>query len=195
MIKAAEKFAGTVLYDILTAVDALYAGIDADQKNWKAHTPAHCPDGCGSCCVHFEPEVYEAEALYLAVWMLENQPERADRIADEADLFTGGDGCVLFDPDSPYHCTVYGGRCLICRLFGLDGSRVGICIFPLEYLMHRRALNMMKMRCYSFSVQRRRTWALHHHGFWRSILMIPILGRCAVRCLMRLKSSRCCCGF
>jgi len=67
MIKAAEKFAGTVLYDILTAVDALYAGIDADQKNWKAHTPAHCPDGCGSCCVHFEPEIYEAEALYLAV--------------------------------------------------------------------------------------------------------------------------------
>ena len=122
MIKAAEKFAGTVMYDVLASVDALYGDIDADQQTWKAHAPAHCPDGCGSCCVHFEPEIYEAEALYLAEWMLENQPERADRIADGADLFIGGDGCVLFDPDSPYHCTVYGGRCLICRLFGFSGD-------------------------------------------------------------------------
>ena len=76
MIKEAEKFAGTVIYDILTAVDSLYNDIDADQKIWKAKSPMQCPDGCGSCCVHFEPEVYEAEALYLAAWMLENQSER-----------------------------------------------------------------------------------------------------------------------
>ena len=36
MIKEAEKFAGTVIYDILTAVDSLYNDIDADQKIWKA---------------------------------------------------------------------------------------------------------------------------------------------------------------
>ena len=123
MIKEAEKFAGTVIYDILTAVDSLYNDIDVDQKIWKAKSPMQCPDGCGSCCVHFEPEVYEAEALYLAAWMLENQSERADRIAEaDSDAFIGGDGCVLFDPESPYHCTVYGGRCLICRLFGFSGD-------------------------------------------------------------------------
>lgn len=124
MIKTAEKFAGTVIYDILASVDSLYRDIDTDQKLWKTRCPMHCPDGCGSCCVHFEPEVYEAEALYLAAWMLEHQSERADRIAEAADseAFAGGDGCFLFDPDSPYHCTVYGGRCLICRLFGFSGD-------------------------------------------------------------------------
>ena len=123
MIQEAKKFAGTVIYDILTSVDSLYNDIDADQKLWKTRSPMQCPDGCGSCCVRFEPEVYEAEALYLAAWMLENQSERAERIA-EADLgsFVCGDGCILFAPDNPYHCTVYGGRCLICRLFGFSGD-------------------------------------------------------------------------
>ncbi|EPF29530.1 YkgJ family cysteine cluster protein [Treponema medium] len=123
MIKEAEKFAGTVIYNLLMAVDSLYNDIDADQKIWKAKSPMQCPDGCGSCCVHFEPEVYEAEALYLAAWMMENQTERADRIAEaDSDASIGGDGCVLFDPESPYHCTVYDGRCLICRLFGFSGD-------------------------------------------------------------------------
>ena len=123
MIKTAEKFAGTVIYDILTSVNALYNDIDSSQKLWKTRSPMQCPDGCGSCCVHFEPEVYEAEALYLAAWMLEHQSERADRIAEaDVDSFTRGDGCFLFNPDSPYHCTVYEGRCLICRLFGFSGD-------------------------------------------------------------------------
>ena len=73
MIQEAKKFEGTVIYDVLTAVDSLYNDIDAGQKLWKAKSPMQCPDGCGSCCVHFEPEVYEAEALYLAAWMLEHQ--------------------------------------------------------------------------------------------------------------------------
>jgi len=123
MIKTAEKFAGTVIYDILTSINALYNDIDSNQKLWKTRGPMQCPNGCGSCCVHFEPEVYEAEALYLAAWMLEHQSERADRIAEaDSDSFTRGDGCFLFDPDSPYHCTVYEGRCLICRLFGFSGD-------------------------------------------------------------------------
>ena len=123
MIQEAKKFEGTVIYDVLTAVDSLYNDIDAGQKVWKAKSPMQCPDGCGSCCVHFEPEVYEAEALYLAAWMLENQRERAERIA-EADgaALSDRDGCILFDPDTAYHCTVYGGRCLICRLFGFSGD-------------------------------------------------------------------------
>ena len=123
MIQEAKKFEGTVIYDVLTAVDSLYNDIDAGQKLWKAKSPMQCPDGCGSCCVHFEPEVYEAEALYLAAWMLEHQSDRAERIVEAGnDAFTDRDGCILFDPDTAYHCTVYGGRCLICRLFGFSGD-------------------------------------------------------------------------
>ena len=137
MIQEAEKFTGTALYEVLTAVEQLYSEIDTDQKDWKAKAPGGCPDGCGKCCVHFEPEIYEAEALYLAAWMLENQKDRAEHIAElgEAAFIHSSskghgdscderyeDGCVLFDPCTPYHCTVYGGRCLICRLFGFSGD-------------------------------------------------------------------------
>jgi hypothetical protein len=31
-------------------------------------------------------------------------------------------GCVFFDPNSSAHCTIYGGRALICRLFGYSGD-------------------------------------------------------------------------
>lgn len=139
MIKETARFSGTVLYDVLKTIEQLYSDIETDQKVWKEKAPVGCPDGCGKCCVHFEPEIYEAEALYLAAWMLENQKERADHIAELGEAaFThrdicsrndeGGsdecyeDGCVLFDPKTPYHCTVYGGRCLICRLFGFSGD-------------------------------------------------------------------------
>ena len=120
-MKAAEKFAGTVICDILTAVDSLYNDIDENQKIWKAKSPMQCPDGCGSCCVHFEPEVYEAEALFLAAWMLENQSERAERIVEAAniDAFVGGDGCVLVD------YSVF--RVITAKTGQFAGSRVSIC--------------------------------------------------------------------
>jgi len=123
MIKEIEKFSGTIIYDVLAALDSLYNDIENDQTVWKKKSPAQCPDGCGNCCVHFEPEVYEAEALYLAAWMLENQNEQAEYIAELDSTAVRTDGCFLFNPDNPLHCTVYGGRCLICRLFGFSGDR------------------------------------------------------------------------
>ncbi|MGP1577067.1 MAG: YkgJ family cysteine cluster protein [Treponema sp.] len=123
MMQSAEKFAGTVIYDILKAVDELYTIIEKEQGSWKEKSPAYCPNGCGTCCVHFEPEVYEAEALYLAAWLLEHHSDYAEHIfTTGSGYFPQTDGCFLFDPDSPYHCTVYEGRCLICRLFGYSGN-------------------------------------------------------------------------
>lgn len=123
MIKEIEKFSGTIIYDVLAALDSLYNDIENDQTVWKKKSPAQCPDGCGNCCVHFEPEVYEAEALYLAAWMLENQSKQAEYIAELDSTIICTDGCFLFNPDNPHHCTVYGGRCLICRLFGFSSDR------------------------------------------------------------------------
>ena len=119
----AKKFTGTKIYEALTAVDILYRQIERAQKTWKEKAPTRCPKGCGSCCAHFEPEVYEYEALYLAAWMLDQQKERAEYICTHsAASLTERDGCFLFAPDTPYHCTVYDGRCLICRLFGFSGD-------------------------------------------------------------------------
>jgi uncharacterized protein len=149
-MRETEGLEGTSVRELVEALDHIYEEIAAGQRDWKEASPFRCPDGCGACCVDFEPDVLESEALYLAVWMLFNQRERAESILDGSFvsprrsriMSTPDDvamsaalsaamsaapgvstGCFLFDPDSPWHCTVYGGRCLICRLFGYSGDR------------------------------------------------------------------------
>lgn len=110
---------------VLQGVDSAYEEIDRCQQPWKAVTPAPCPESCGDCCVDFEPEPGEAELVYLAAWLLEYQPETAGRlIAGTYEPLPGvhEKGCIFYNPDSPLHCTVYGGRALICRLFGFCGD-------------------------------------------------------------------------
>ena len=124
-MEEARPFAGTKIADALNGVHALYVDIDTEQRVWKRHTPAPCPAGCGMCCEHFEPDVYEYEALYLAAWLLAHDADKAETIRTCGALQSrnNDDGCFLYDPNTPYHCTVYGGRCLICRLFGHSGTR------------------------------------------------------------------------
>jgi len=130
MMRETERLGGTRVKEIIEGLDALYAEIAREQEIWKKASPFQCPDGCGSCCVDFEPDVLESEALYLASWMLCHQRDRALAILDGSFVSpragtpaAGSPGCVLFDPETPYHCTVYEGRCLICRLFGYSGDR------------------------------------------------------------------------
>jgi len=126
MMRETESFAGTRIQELVESLDAVYADIEREQEAWKQATPFRCVDGCGECCVDFEPDVLEVEALYLAAWMLHNQKERALAILSGSFVSPRPDaerGCAFFDPESPYHCTVYGGRCLICRLFGYTGDR------------------------------------------------------------------------
>ncbi len=116
---------GTLEYDQICRLDTVYKQIASEQDEWKSSCSFTCPDGCGTCCEHFEPDVTEAEALYLAAWMLYNQEETAFAIVEGTFVPAREyeDGCILFDAHSPYHCTVYGGRCLICRIFGFTGDR------------------------------------------------------------------------
>jgi uncharacterized protein len=125
-MRETEKINGTRVQAIIESLDIVYADLADAQAAWKRETPWNCPDGCGKCCVGFEPDVLEAEALYLGAWMLHHQRDRAEALVEGRFAATGdatAATCVLFDPDSPYHCTVYGGRCLICRLFGYSGDR------------------------------------------------------------------------
>lgn len=125
-MRETERFAGMSIQALVDALDGVYADIERDQKPWRDASPFPCPDGCGSCCVDFEPDVLECEALYLASWMLFHQRARALALVDGSFVSPRPDperGCILFDPANPYHCTVYGGRCLICRLFGYTGDR------------------------------------------------------------------------
>jgi len=126
MLQIFEKIQGTRTFETLSSLDEIYSHIDSIQSEWKQHSTVNCPDGCGECCVAFEPDVLEAEALYLAAWLTENDSEKAKQIMTgdfPMQRKDNKDGCFLFNPDNPYHCTVYGGRCLICRLFGYSGDR------------------------------------------------------------------------
>ena len=119
-------FLGTRIDELVNGLAGIYERIDRDQAVWKNASPFHCRDGCGSCCEDFEPDVLECEAVYLAAWMMHHQPERANSILDGSFVPPRPDperGCVFYDPANPYHCTVYGGRVLICRLFAYTGDR------------------------------------------------------------------------
>jgi len=103
----------------LRELSAVYEAIDQAQKPWIAATPFRCPPGCGVCCRTFEPEILDIEALYLAAWLIAEQGDRLD-----SQNFSGnGPGCVLADPAGEFHCTVYPGRPLVCRLFAFSGDR------------------------------------------------------------------------
>jgi len=116
--------------EIIAGLGGIYADIETAQAGWKAASPFHCAEGCGSCCVGFEPDVLECEALYLAYHLVASPDPGLRAVSDS--LLAGtyvsprsdpDAGCPFFDPANPYHCTVYGGRCLICRLFAYTGDR------------------------------------------------------------------------
>lgn len=105
--------------EIVEKVSFLYAELEKLQKDWYEKTKFTCPSGCGSCCIDFEPDLYEAEVIYMADWLIKNRPETAESLAqDSFPSEPERKTCIFFDPESDYHCTIYGGRPFICRLFG-----------------------------------------------------------------------------
>ena len=125
-MKIIEKIAGTYESEIIREMDCIYKKIAEDEEAWQNACKFHCADGCGQCCVNFEPEIFDSEALFLAAWLLDNQAETAFALIDgtfSAKPRNSDQECIFFNKDSPYHCTVYNGRCCICRLFGFSGDR------------------------------------------------------------------------
>ena len=119
-----EKLEGTSVYDTLLQIEEAYERIAREQKEWYDAAKFYCPEGCGHCCEGFEPDLMEGEALYMAAWLIENQNDTAMKIAEEEFPFDNGSKtCRLFNPDSPYHCSIYNGRPFICRLFGASSFR------------------------------------------------------------------------
>ena len=104
-------------------MEAAYERIAHEQKEWYDAAKFYCPDGCGSCCEGFEPDLMEGEALYMAAWLIDNQNDIALQIAQNKFPFDNGKTCPLFNPESPYHCSTYNGRAFICRLFGASSFR------------------------------------------------------------------------
>ncbi len=137
------KLENTSVYETLVKMEEAYQRIEAEQDEWYEKCRFNCPSGCGSCCHGFEPDILECEVLYMAAWLLENQPFVAEQVAHGFFPFQSQDGtCPFFNPNSPFHCSIYFGRAFICRLFGAssyhsrDGQRLWrpCKFYPEEYL-------------------------------------------------------------
>ena len=99
VLKALE---GTSVYDVLVTTEAAYSRIAQEQAVWYEKTQFLCPDGCGHCCLGFEPDLFEGEVLYMAAWLLEQQREKAFAIAEGNFPFENGEKtCPLFNENSP----------------------------------------------------------------------------------------------
>lgn len=122
-----EKIEGTSVYQILKDMEQSYERISSEQGVWYEKSKFLCPEGCGECCKGFEPDILECESLYMAAWLLQNQPEVAYSVMEgefpfDNSNYGNGKTCLFYNFDSPYHCSIYGGRAFICRLFGACSS-------------------------------------------------------------------------
>jgi uncharacterized protein len=106
---------------LLEELHALYAELDLAIEAWQRASTLGCPWGCGTCCTRYEPTVLPVEGMSVAAYAAASHPSTIPILesagADE------GPGCVFFDPEGPFHCTVYPARPLECRLFGFSATR------------------------------------------------------------------------
>ncbi len=100
---------------------ALYEELDKKIDDFSRAAGLHCPEGCGTCCETFIPEVARPEADLIASHLLS--------LGHSLTLDSWGKGeipggCPFYKiQGDPYHCSIYPVRPLICRLFGYAGSR------------------------------------------------------------------------
>lgn len=116
------KLEGTNEVGILKSMENCYQEIMEQQKIWYEKSQFNCPDSCGECCRGFEPDLLESEAVFMAAWLIENQPEIAEKVAQGQFPFPREKFCQFWDENANYHCSIYGGRPAICRLFGASSS-------------------------------------------------------------------------
>lgn len=121
--KIVKYLEGTREAELIAQMEKVYNQIQEEQKAWYDRAQFFCPEGCGSCCHDFEPDLLESEVLYMAAWLIENKREVAMKVAEGEFPFDNGKTCPFHDFNNPYHCTIYNGRPSICRLFGASCAR------------------------------------------------------------------------
>ena len=118
-----SKIQGTHEAEIIAAVAEKYRNISEKQGEWYDKSHFLCPEACGECCRNFEPDLLECEALYMAAWLIQHQPEIAKDVAENHFPFPRDRACQFWNENEAYHCSIYEGRPFICRLFGACGNR------------------------------------------------------------------------
>ncbi len=102
----------------LLVISRWYEKFEQESSEFSKEAGIRCPDGCGLCCIaSYEPEVTLPEGLYAAWYILEQRRELEKRFS----LLEGRSCCIFYDEHTPFHCTIYPARPLICRGFGFSG--------------------------------------------------------------------------
>ena len=128
----------SLLRDRLEFLAELYRRVDGAVAAFCAGSGLACPQGCGTCCEGFVPDVMPLEAAGVAAFMADRDSATAWTLAgalsgdggDQAGTQSGsgfeakgGQSCPLYAADTPWHCTVYEARPLVCRLFAFSAVR------------------------------------------------------------------------
>ena len=122
----------SLLRDRLESLAKVYRRADDAVAAFCTASGLACPRGCGTCCEGFVPDVMPIEAAAVAVFLADADKAAAWSVAasgrgqspEEASTSTGKrQSCPLYAADTPWHCTVYEARPLVCRLFAFSAVR------------------------------------------------------------------------
>ena len=64
----------------------------------------------------FRSDLTEAEANFMVLWLIQNQRQTAEKLLEENE--NSSKTCIFFNAENNCHCSIYGARPFICRLFG-----------------------------------------------------------------------------
>ena len=117
----------SLLAERLEELAYLYKRADAAVGEFVTASGVSCDFGCGLCCEGFVPDIVPIEASYIAAYLVGTDRDRAYAMVGSGlspiEQPDGRRGCPLYAADTPYHCTVYEARPLICRMFAFSGIR------------------------------------------------------------------------
>ena len=120
----------SLLRDRLQSLAELYQRADEAVAAFCAGSGLACPHGCGTCCEGFVPDVMPLEAAAVAVFLADKDKTAAWSLAGATPAASGapapaetGRRCPLYAADTPWHCSVYEARPLVCRLFAFSAVR------------------------------------------------------------------------
>ncbi len=117
----------SLLKEKLISLAALYGDADRAIRDFTLNVDFRCSFGCGKCCHGFVPDILPLEAAYIAAFLISKNRDTAEAIhhggLTPLDSLADSPTCPLYLAATPYHCSVYEARPLVCRLFGFSGLR------------------------------------------------------------------------
>ena len=118
-----EQLKDSLLGKHMEFMHDMYNELEEAQVRFCSDFDLHCKDDCCECCKHFQPDVTDLEAQYLALGLISEgrEQEILDLLKSQPEY---PDRCPLCDPVPGHpHCMIYRWRPLLCRLFGAAVTR------------------------------------------------------------------------